>query len=69
MKYLYFNLRRLTLRRILLDKGQLDVDDESSLMIVVDDVDKMMATKMMVVVMTIRMMLVVGSWSTWSSSW
>ena len=44
------------------------VDDDSSLMIVVDDVDKMMATKM-VVVMTIRMMLVVGSVSTWSSSW
>ena len=69
MKYLYINLRRFTLRRILLDKGQLDVDDESSLMIVVDDVDKMMATKMMVVVMMIRMILVVGSWSTWSSSW
>ena len=32
------------------------VDDDSSLMIVVDDVDKMMATKM-VVVMTITMML------------
>ena len=69
MKYLYINLRRFTLRRILLDKGQLDVDDESSLMIVVDDVDKMMATKMIMVVMTIRMMLVVGSLSTWSSSW
>ena len=40
MKYLYFNLRRLTLRRILLDKGQLDVDDESSLIIVGDDVDR-----------------------------
>ena len=69
MKYLYINLRRFTLRRILLDKGQLDVDDESSLMIVGADVDKMMATKMMVAVMTIRMMLVVGSVSTWSSSW
>ena len=68
MKYLYINLRRFTLRRILLDKGQLDVDDESSLMIVVDDVDKMMATKM-VVVMTITMMMMVGGVSTWSSSW
>ena len=35
------------------------VDDESSLMIVVDDLDKMMATKM-VVVMTITMMVVAG---------
>ena len=35
------------------------VDDESSLMIIVDDLDKMMATKMVVVV-TITMMVVAG---------